>query len=100
MNDNKYYFDKTLPYGLSYSCHLLEKFSTALQCILETKFSVQHRVHLLHDFLILGPPQSSPCYTSLMAFYFLAEDIGLPIENRLPFHNSDIFGFRVRYSAV
>lgn len=42
MNDNKYYVDKTLPYGLSYSCHLFEKFSTALQWILETKFSVQH----------------------------------------------------------
>lgn len=29
MIDIKYYFDKTLPFGLSYSCNLLEKFSTA-----------------------------------------------------------------------
>lgn len=31
MIDKKYYFDKTLPFGLSYSCNLFEKFSTALQ---------------------------------------------------------------------
>lgn len=80
MIDKKYYFDKTLPFGLSYSCNLFEKFSTALQWILETKFSVQHCVHLLDDFLFLGPPQSSSCYSSLMAFYILAKDIGLPIN--------------------
>lgn len=82
MIDIKYYFDKTLPFGLSYSCnlHVLEKFSTALQWILETKFSVQHCVHLLDDFLFLGPPQSSSCYSSLMAFYILAKYIGLPIN--------------------
>lgn len=80
MIDKKYYFDKTLPFGLNYSCSLYEKFSTALQWILETKFFVQHCVHLLDDFLFLGPPHSSSCYSSLMAFYILANDIGLPIN--------------------
>lgn len=28
---NDYNYDKTLPFGLSYSCNLFEKFSTALQ---------------------------------------------------------------------
>jgi hypothetical protein len=28
--DGKFYFDKTLPFGLSYSCNLFEKFSLAL----------------------------------------------------------------------
>lgn len=32
---NDYYYDKLLPFGLSYSCILFEKFSIALQWILE-----------------------------------------------------------------
>lgn len=31
MVDEKFYYDKTLPFGLSYSCNLFEKFSTAIQ---------------------------------------------------------------------
>ena len=46
MVDSKFYYDKTLPFGLSYSCNLFEKFSSALQWILQTKFSVQYCVHL------------------------------------------------------
>lgn len=46
MVDEKFYYDKTLPIGLSYSCNLFEKFSTAIQWILENKFSVTHCVHI------------------------------------------------------
>lgn len=81
MVDNKYYFDKTLPFGLSYSCNLFEKFSSALQWILESKFSVLHCVHILDDFLFISPPNSSKCYSALLAFYQLAKDIGLPIKS-------------------
>lgn len=77
---NDYYYDKTLPFGLSYSCNLFEKFSTALQWILEHKFSVTHCVHILDDFLFIGPPNSSKCYSALMSFYKLAQDIGIPIK--------------------
>lgn len=80
MVDEKFYYDKTLPFGLSYSCNLFEKFSTAIQWILENKFSVTHCVHILDDFLFVGPPRSSTCYSALMAFYTLARDIGLPIK--------------------
>ena len=30
-----FYYDKTLPFGLSYACQLFEQLSTALQWILE-----------------------------------------------------------------
>lgn len=36
--NNEYYYDKTLPFGLSYFCNLFEKFSSSLQWILENKF--------------------------------------------------------------
>lgn len=58
---NDYYYDKTLSFGLSYSCNLFERFSTALQWILENKFSVAHCVHVLDDFLFIGPRNSSKC---------------------------------------
>lgn len=100
MVDNMYYYDKTLPFGLSYSCNLFEKFISALQWILETKFSVIHCVHILDDFLFLSEPHSSTCYSALLAFYQLSNDIGLPVKsekNCLPHHNSHIFGPGIRY---
>lgn len=78
---DSYYFDKTLPFGLSYSCHLFEQFSSALQWILEKKFNVGYCVHVLDDFLFVGPPRSPDCYSSLLAFYSLAKDINLPIKS-------------------
>ena len=78
---NMFYFDKTLPFGLSYSCNLFEKFSSALHWILENKFSVSHCVHVLDDFLFIGPPNSPQCYSALMAFHVLARDICLPIKS-------------------
>lgn len=67
MINNQYYYAKTLPFGLSYSCNLFEKFSTALQWILTTKFGVQHCVHMLDDFLFIGAP-SSRSYKLLQFF--------------------------------
>lgn len=65
---------------LSYACNLFEKVSTALQWILQSKFTVFHCVHILNDLLFLGPPQSFECYSALLAFHVLAKDIGLPIK--------------------
>lgn len=59
---DSYYIDKTLPFGLSNSCHLFEQFSSALQWILEEKFNVGYCVHVLDDFLFVGPPKSSDCF--------------------------------------
>ena len=79
--ENMFYFDKTLPFGLSYSCNLFEKFSSALHWILENKFLVSRCVHVLGDFLFIGTPNSSKCYSALMAFHVLARDICLPIKS-------------------
>lgn len=79
--EEKFYFDKTLPFGLSYSCNLFEKFSSALQWILHDKFSVLHCVHILDDFLFIGYPNSPGCHDALRAFHTLANDINLPIKS-------------------
>ena len=78
--DGEFYFDKTLPFGLSYSCNLFERFSSALQWILETKFSVSHCVHILDDFLFIGRPNSQECYDALASFHVLAKEINLPVK--------------------
>lgn len=91
MVDNNYYY-KTLPFGLSYSCNLFEKFSSAIHWILESKFAVQHYVHMLDDFLFMGPPRSSECYSAFMAFYVLAQVIGLPVKSQKTVsHNNTLF---------
>ena len=77
---DKYYYDRTLPMGLSYSCNLFEKFSSAVHWILEHKFNVPGCVHDLEDFLFLGPPESNLCHNSLTAFYSVAKQIGFPIK--------------------
>lgn len=48
---------------------------------MEHKFSVTRCVHILDDFLFIGLPNSSKCYSALMSFYQLAQDIGLPIKS-------------------
>lgn len=81
--NNEFYCDKTLPFGLSYSCNLFEKFekfSSSLQWILENKFDVQYCVHILDDFLFVGPPNSPECAKALQSFRTLAQDINIPIQ--------------------
>lgn len=78
--NNEFYCDKTLPFGLSYSCNLFEKFSSSLQWILENKFDVQYCVHILDDFLFVGHPNSPECAKALQSFRTLAQDINLPIK--------------------
>lgn len=54
MVDEKIFYDKTLPFCLSYSCNLFEKFSAAIQWIFKNKFSVTHCVQILDDFSFLA----------------------------------------------
>lgn len=37
---------------------------------------------ILYDFLFLDPPQSPDCYSALLAFYVLGEDIRLSIKTK------------------
>ena len=79
---DKYYFDKTLPMGLSYSCNLFEKFSNAVYWIVENKLGIQGCVHVLDDFLFISPPAIDTCTKSsdLTRFLIFAEKLGIPIK--------------------
>ena len=75
---DKYYFDTCLPMGASSSCAILERFSTAIHWIAFTHLKVQHMVHILDDFLILGTQNS--CHRNLTDFLQFCSKIGIPIK--------------------
>ena len=54
--DDGYYFDKTLPMGLSHSCSLFTSFSNAIHWIAENKLGIHGCIHVLDDFLFIVPP--------------------------------------------
>ena len=56
-SNDLFYYDKCLPMGCASSCAIFEKFSTALEWIGRVKGHVPHIIHVLDDFLLIGPPE-------------------------------------------
>ena len=79
--DNQYYYDKTLTQGLSYSCALFEKFSSALHWMAEEKLNIPGCAHILDDFLFVGPPDYDVCFSHLKKFLNMANVLGVPIKD-------------------
>lgn len=77
----QYYYDKCLPMGCSISCSIFEKISTALQWIACTKFGITNMLHVLDDFLFVGPPESGICSVSLSQFINMCFVLGIPIKS-------------------
>jgi hypothetical protein len=67
--------------GASSSCAIFERFSSSLHWIAYNKLNIKHMVHILDDFLILGPPNSVTCQTNLENFLALCSEIGVPIKS-------------------
>ena len=76
-----FYHDKVLPMCSAVSCQTFERFSRALQWILQTHFGVSKVTHLLDDFIFFGPCNESTCLTSLLSFEKLSHDIGIPLNH-------------------
>ncbi|XP_062618317.1 uncharacterized protein LOC134279921 [Saccostrea cucullata] len=76
-----FYYDKCLPMGCSISCSIFETFSTALQWIACSKFGVPNMLHILDDFLFIGPPNSAICHSSLKQFLSMCDVLGIPIKS-------------------
>ncbi|XP_062593378.1 uncharacterized protein LOC134254854 [Saccostrea cucullata] len=74
------YFDKTLPMGLSFARKLFEKFSTALHWIVTNKLKISGCVHMLDDFLLVGPPSYPVCEKQLCILLQTFEHIGVPMK--------------------
>lgn len=74
-----YYFDKCLPMGCSLSCSLFEKFSSALEWIVQNKSGKRSVLHYLDDFLFGGKAGSTQCKDLLECFLASCENLGVPI---------------------
>jgi len=78
---DQYFFDKTLPMGLSYSCNLFEQFSCALHWIILNKLGILGCVHVLDDFLFISPADRIKAKNDLDRFLEFANKLGLPIKD-------------------
>ena len=76
--ENLYYFDRTLPMGLSSSCAIFEAVSTALEWISIHHLGAKSVSHILDDFLFIAPTKAQ-CTRDLSNFVSLCEYIGVPL---------------------
>jgi len=96
--NNLYYYDRCLPMGASSSCQIFERFSCALQWIMEHKYHAAGMSHIIDDFLFVGPPNSNKCLTDLSTFLHLCHKLGIPIKDEktvLPTTIITIYGIEV-----
>ena len=78
--EGRYYFDRTLPMGLSSSCCLFEKLASALEWIALRVLNVTAVIHVLDDFLFVAPTPEK-CQDDLTRFLRLCHNLGVPIAH-------------------
>ena len=78
--DGQFFYDKNLAMGLSASCNLFEKFSTALHWIAEEKLGVSGCAHVLDDFFLVAP-SFLKAKLDLDNFLEMARKLGVPIKD-------------------
>lgn len=85
--NNKYYFDKVLPFGLRSAPFLFNQLSDAVEWVLIHKQHISFVCHILDDFLIIEPPSGSfpfdfKCRTSLTKMLNSFKTFGIPIATK------------------
>ena len=79
--NGRYYYDKTLPMGLSYSCNLFEKFSSALHWIAVHKLGIHDCIHILDDFLFVASAPMDICMSNLSTFFNFFKTLGIKMKD-------------------
>lgn len=79
--DGKFYIDKCLPFGLSLSCSLFEKFAKMLHWAVVNQSSIDTLDHYLDDFIFIGPSDSDNCSVLMHTFSKICDTIGVPIND-------------------
>lgn len=98
----RYYMDACLVMGLSSSCQLFNRFSSALTWVMETKYNACVS-HVLDDFCFLGRSSSNQCFSALNSFLDMCNDIGVPIKHEkttAPSTEIVIYGIEIDSSAM
>ena len=74
------YIDTVLPFGLRSAPIIFTAVADALQWIIESN-GVQHIMHYLDDYLLLGPPDSSVCERALETTLTCCQNLGVPVAD-------------------
>ena len=77
---SQYYYDCCLPFGCRSSPAIFEYFSSAMEWVTKTRLDIENIIHILDDFLILGPPSSYRCHRDLSLFLTFCHRVGIPIK--------------------
>ena len=77
--EDKYYFDKSMPFGCSISCATWEKVATFLEFVIKQKSLVGNVKHYVDDFLFAGKAKTSHCKSILQCFFDCTAKLGVPI---------------------
>ena len=68
--------------GLRSSAAIFTRFSSGLQWIAQSKLGISFILHILDDFLILGPAGNNTCKDHLQKSLALCDELGVPIKVR------------------
>ena len=79
--------------GLSFACNLFERFSTAIHWITNEKLRIEGCVHLIDDFLLVGPPSLYVCSGQLELFFRFLEHIRVPIKHEKTVYPTTVLTF-------
>ena len=79
--EDKYYFDKCMPFGCSISCATWEKVATFLEFVVKQKSPVGDMKHYVDDFLFPGKANSSDSQSILQCFLESSAKLGVPIAS-------------------
>lgn len=78
--ENKFYFDKALPFGASISCITFERFSRFLEFTVKNKLKSGGLIHYLDDFLGADKHTES-CKAALQIFQETMSELGVPLAD-------------------
>ena len=81
MFQDKYYFDKAMPFGCSVSCATWVKFSTFIEWLVQKEAQKGLSMHYLDDYLFVGAQGSGDCKTLLEVFHKTCQHLGVPIAH-------------------
>jgi hypothetical protein len=73
----RYYFHRTLPFGLRSSCHLWERYATAAEWIVTNVFGVADIIHYVDDFFLAAATEEA-CQHSLGQTKRAFDELGVP----------------------
>lgn len=79
--EDKYYFDKCMPFGCSISCATWEKMATFLELVVKQKSPVWDVKHYVDDFLFAGKTNTSDYQSVLQCFLESSAKLGVPIAS-------------------